>query len=98
MLQTLKTILILLVVAALFGGVYYILSRSGYFADGMKTAEDVRNATDKLQNDILGDIDRVKVISLDKSLFDVPEFKALVDTAVVVDAQPISRPNPFDRY
>ncbi len=98
MISSLKQLLVPLLVLAVLGGLYYMLSSTGFFDEGIRTAEEVRSVTSKLESEVLNDFAKIERLSLDDAVLRDPNFLALVDTPLVIDQQPSARQNPFASY
>jgi sensor domain CHASE-containing protein len=91
----LKHILALLFVAAMLGGVYYMATSVDFFATARKNASDVQQETENIQNEIIAQLDKVKAITFDESMFTAKAYTNLEDKTVPLTTPNLARPNPF---
>lgn len=93
--ENLKHIFAFVLVIALLGGVYYIGKNGTLFKGQRQRAEDVRLETEQLKSEIIQPLNRLRSVELDKSFFETPAYRALIDERVELDTPQLSRPNPF---
>lgn len=93
MLGTIKKVIILVLI---LGGSYVAYSM---FSEDPTTASllksEVATETDQDAAEIIKTINQINTLKLDRSVFDDPIFRTLVDRSEKLDLQPKGRVNPF---
>ncbi|HEY9586390.1 MAG TPA: hypothetical protein VJJ27_01985 [Candidatus Paceibacterota bacterium] len=55
------------------------------------------NATQAVGSDLLQLLSKLKTVNFNTELFNNPDFRGLIDWAIVLPAPALGRPNPFER-
>jgi hypothetical protein len=92
MIQKYKSLIIAVVV--IIGG-FYAYNQFFNLSTQPSASLQVTNSADVLGADIIKAINQINALKLDRSVFEDPIFKTLVDRSEEIQPQSKSRPNPF---
>jgi hypothetical protein len=90
-----KHIIILAVIVAVLGGLYYAATYYDFFDKATKQAGAIEAETREIEQEIITQLEQIESIKLDAGIFQSEVFKSLEDRNVLLDDPETSRVNPF---
>ncbi len=96
MTSTIKYLIGLLVVVVIAAAAYYFATNNNIFSNQNARANEIKENTTKLEDEIIRPLSRLNSIEINSDLFQTPEFEALDDMGVKLSKPSLERPNPFE--